>query len=151
MKDQILSIQSVSDLKKLGSYKDVRRHLQEKLTRKLQIKSRGWKDLYEIIEMLRSINAARISPNNLPNKNNDKQENFYFKSEVDQFIYALVELSGELQLKALGLNKSHFRDSKKAKQLRNTIAHKIHPDICNHPKAKDAMNKLTKLFNEVID
>jgi hypothetical protein len=139
MIDQIISAQSIDSLKKLGSYRDVRKLLQEKLTGRLQIKARGWKDLYEILEILRGIDTQI------------QQDIPYFKSEADQLIYALVELSGEPQLKALGLNRAHFRDAKKAKQLRNSIAHQIHPDKCTHPRAQDAMNKLTKLFNEVID
>lgn len=150
MKDRILSAQSIADLKELGSYRDVRKTLQEKLTSRLQIKSRGWKDLNEVLEILRVINSATGGPKDLLTERIVQQDIAYFKSETDRLIYALIELSGEAQLKALGINKSHFRDSHKAKQLRNSIVHLIHPDKCNHPKAKDAMTKLTKLFNEVV-
>lgn len=148
MIDKIFAAKSIDDLKKIGSYREVRSLLQERLTKKLQIKARGWKDLYSIIELIKNLD---IVSGVAPDKGIDTEPTDYFKSEADKIIYALVELSGEAQLNVLGINYSHFKDKKKAKQLRNNIVHIIHPDKCEHPKSQEAINRLTKLFREVLD
>jgi hypothetical protein len=136
MLQDVLNAQSVDELKKLGKYKEIRNLIQQELTNRLQIKASGWNDLYDVISLMRKVEELE----NIP----------YFKSETDRLIYSLIELSGEPQLKALCINKSHFRDAKKAKALRNSIAHKIHPDKSKHPKAEEAMGELTKLFRGVL-
>jgi hypothetical protein len=144
---QWFNTQSVSDLKKLGSFKKIKAEVQEYLSDSIQIKGRGWNDLFAIILKLQNISQVNSSKN-IEDKSFSSDP--YFKSEASRYIYALVELSGESQLKEIGLDRIHFRDKVKAKELRNKIAHEIHPDICNHSEAENAMNKLTKLFKEVV-
>jgi hypothetical protein len=141
-----LNTESADELKKLGSFKKVKAEVQKYLSKSIQIKARGWKDLFSIIEKLKSLVILKSSQNN----SNENSSSDYFKSEAARYIYALVELSGEPQLEELGLDRIHFRDKAKAKELRNKIVHEIHPDKCNHPKSEEAMNKLTKLFQEVV-
>ncbi len=140
------SVQSANDLKKLGKFQEVKKNIQNELTNSIQIKARGWNDLFRIISKL----------NELKNNNKidicfeNKDENVYFTSEASRYIYSLVELSGEFQLKELGISRVHLRDKSKAKSLRNKIAHEIHPDKCKHPKASEAMEELNNLFKEVV-
>jgi hypothetical protein len=149
MIQDIFNTQSVGELKKMGKYIAIRYLIQEELTGRLQIKARGWNDLYNVIFLMRKI--GNLQKEDCRVSCAEKSEEIpYFKSETDRLIYSLTELSGEPQLKALCINKSHFRDAKKAKILRNSIAHKVHPDRTNHPKAEEAMSELTKLFHGVI-
>ncbi|HEY9828806.1 MAG TPA: hypothetical protein V6D19_25585 [Stenomitos sp.] len=140
-----IGVESVQELKKNGSFREVKKKIQEDLTQSIQIKARGWKDLLKIIEKIKSLNNCELD------KSTNNSSNLYFISDATRYIYSLVELDGEFQLKELGINRTHFRDKSKAKQLRNTIAHEIHPDKCNHPKASDAMDELNNLFKEVLD
>ncbi len=149
MLQDVFNTQSVSDLKKLGKYIAIRNLIQKELTNRLQIKARGWNDLYDVISLLRKIGGLQKQDSHI-SRVEESEDIPYFKSETDRLVYSLTELSGEPQLEALCINKSHFRDAKKAKALRNSIAHKIHPDKTTHPKAKEAMSKLTKLFQGVI-
>jgi hypothetical protein len=149
MLQDVLNAQSVDELKKLGKYKEIRNLIQQELTNRLQIKASGWNDLYDVISLMRKVGSRQKEDHQISHV--EELENIpYFKSETDRLIYSLIELSGEPQLKALCINKSHFRDAKKAKALRNSIAHKIHPDKSKHPKAEEAMGELTKLFRGVL-
>jgi hypothetical protein len=149
MLQDIFNAQSVGELKKLGKYRAIRNLIQQELTNRLQIKASGWNDLYDVISLLRKIGNVQEQDHQI--SHTEKSDDLpYFKSETDRLIYSLIELSGEPQLRALCINKSHFRDAKKAKILRNSIAHKIHPDKSKHPKAEEAMGKLTKLFKGVL-
>lgn len=149
MLQDVLNAQSVDELKKLGKYREIRKLIQQELTNRLQIKARGWNDLYDVISLTRRIGTIQ-NQDHLMSHIEESEDILYFKSEADRLIYSLIELTGEPQLRALCINKSHFRDAKKAKNLRNSIAHKIHPDKSKHPKAEEAMGKLTKLFKGVI-
>jgi hypothetical protein len=149
MLQDVFNTQSVGELKKLGKYIAIRNLIQKELTNRLQIKARGWNDLYDVISLMRKIGNSQKQDCQI-SRAEESEDIPYFKSETDKLIYSLTELSGEPQLKALCINKSHFRDPKKAKTLRNSIAHKIHPDKTKHPKAEEAMSKLTKLFHGVI-
>ncbi len=149
MLQDLFNAQSVSELKKLGKYRAIRNLIQQELTNHLQIKARGWNDLYNVISLMRKIGNIQEQGCHISHAE-ESEYLLYFKSETDRLIYSLIELSGELQLSALSINKSHFRDAKKAKTLRNSIAHKIHPDKSRHPKADEAMGKLTKLFKGVL-
>lgn len=73
----------------------------------------------------------------------------YFVSEPARLIYALVELDGESRQRALGVTQAHYREGDLAKQWRNKIAMQIHPDVSRHPKAHEAANELTMMFNEM--
>ncbi len=149
MLQDVFNAQSVGELKKLGKYRAIRNLIQQELTNRLQIKARGWNDLYNVISLMRKIGNVQKKDRQISHIE-ESEDIPYFKSETDRLIYSLIELSGEPQLKALCINRSHFRDAKKAKVLRNSIAHKIHPDKSKHPKAEEAMGKLTKLFKGVL-
>jgi cell division protein FtsB len=77
-------------------------------------------------------------------------ESDYFVSPDAEIVYSIIKLDGEQRLKALGINKSHFKDSDKAKKWRNDLAMKVHPDKCAHPHAAEAMEEITALFENMV-
>jgi FtsZ-binding cell division protein ZapB len=77
-------------------------------------------------------------------------ESDYFVSPEAEIVYSIIKLDGEQRLKALGINKSHFKDSDKAKKWRNDLAMKVHPDKCAHPHAAEAMEEITALFENMV-
>jgi hypothetical protein len=144
---------TLKELQSCGSFKDVRHTIQDYLGIRLQLKVRGWKNLLEVVEHLRSFT---ISPNSTSalqvseEINLSDGDSLYFKSEAARIIYALVKLDGEQRLKELKVDRSYYRDSEKAKKWRNEIAKLIHPDRCNHPQSAVATNKLTEIFNNMV-
>lgn len=77
-------------------------------------------------------------------------ESDYFVSPTAEIIYSIVKLDGEDRLKALGINRSHYKDPAKAKQWRNELAAKIHPDKCTHPQAAIAIDEVTALYKNMV-
>ena len=69
---------------------------------------------------------------------------------MDEYIFYLLELEGELRMQKLGINKSHFTNKKKAKQWRDKISKEIHPDKSDHKKAEEAMAKLNSIYEAMI-
>ena len=74
----------------------------------------------------------------------------YFYSEVDRYIFALTELDGKNRQKILGISSLHYSNKEIAKKWKKDMAKKIHPDICNHPKSKEAWEKMDQIYNEMI-
>jgi cell division protein FtsB len=74
----------------------------------------------------------------------------YFVSAEAEIIYKVTQLDGEQRLKALGINRTHYRDVKKAKDWRNSLAMKIHPDKCAHPHAAQAIDEVTALYQSMV-
>ncbi len=74
----------------------------------------------------------------------------YFYSQTDKYIFVLTELDGKNRRKILGISFLHYKDKDIAKKWRKEILKKIHPDICNHPKAKEACEKMDQIYNEMI-
>lgn len=144
---------TLKELQACGSFKDVRHAIQDYLGTRLQLKVRGWKNLLEVVEHLhnftissKSISALQVSEE----INFSEGDSLYFKSEAARIIYALVKLDGEQRLKELKIDRAYYRDSEKAKKWRNEIAKLIHPDRCNHPQSAVATNKLSEIFNNMI-
>jgi hypothetical protein len=74
----------------------------------------------------------------------------YFVSPEAEIVYSVIKLDGEQRLKALGINRSHYKDADKAKKWRNTIVKKIHPDKCAHPYAGKAMDEIVALYDNMV-
>ena len=74
----------------------------------------------------------------------------YFVSPTAEIVYSIVKLDGEQRLKALGINRTHYKNSDKAKKWRNDLAMKIHPDKCAHPHAGKAMDEITALYDNMV-
>jgi hypothetical protein len=77
-------------------------------------------------------------------------ESDYFVSPTAEIVYSIVKLDGEQRLKALGINRSHYKDAAKAKKWRNDLAAKVHPDKCAHPQAATAMDEITALYKNMV-
>jgi cell division protein FtsB len=74
----------------------------------------------------------------------------YFVSPDAEIVYSIIKLDGDQRLKALGINRSHYKNSDKAKKWRNDLAMKIHPDKCAHPHAGKAMDEITALYDNMV-
>ena len=74
----------------------------------------------------------------------------YFVSPTAEVVYSIINLDGEQRLKALGINRTHYKNSDKAKKWRNDLAMKIHPDKCAHPHAGKAMDEITALYENMV-
>lgn len=133
----VFNATSVKELQSLGSYRAVRKAMQDKIGKLLRHYGRGWKDLYNALEVIRA----------LGNMNNSA---VYFTSEPARYIYALIELDGEYRLKELGIQKEHYFNKDKARHWRDGIAKAIHPDVCAHPQATPASAKLSDLYQEIL-
>lgn len=146
-----LQADSLEELKACGSFRELRQSIKEYLGNKIKLSFRGWQELYSVLETLKSLVSSESNSQVQTQADNSEltSESLYFKSEIDQIIYALVELDGKHRLKQLGLDKSYVVNPKKSKEWRNYIAKKIHPDICQHPKAADASIKLVELYKEM--
>lgn len=146
-----LEIETLEDLKQLGSYRKIREELKNSLGERIYFKARGWADLWEVVQSIRKLKiSGRLLQKIEESPSNISDENLmYFKSEVDRIIYALLRLDGEQRLKELGVNKSHTRDLEKAKSWRNGLAKIIHPDVCKHPESVEASTKLTQMYEQM--
>jgi hypothetical protein len=148
-----LQATTTKELQSCGSFRDIRNNTQDFLGKRLRLRVRGWKNLLEVVEHLRSFS---ISPDSTAILEASEEINFldgdslYFKSEATRIIYALVKLDGDQRLKELKIDKSYYRDSEKAKKWRNQIAKLIHPDRCDHPQSAVAANKLSEIFNNMV-
>lgn len=147
-----IQAKTLADLQSYGSFKDVRRSIQNSLGERLSLKARSWKDLLVAVKHLQALTICRSSSSSELSEEVDysTEASLYFKSEAARIIYALLNLDGELRLKELGIDRSHYKDSNKAKKWRNEIAKLIHPDLCEHPQSSLATNKLTELFESMI-
>lgn len=156
-----LKAKTFEDFKQLGTFKLVREQIKTDLGTKLELKVRGWDDLWEAVQNIQKLSSSTLetltsdssdinAELNSINEDNVDESSLYFKSESARIIYALVELDEKYRLKELGVDRTHYRDVEKAKKWRNKIAKLIHPDYCQHPKATLAMNLLTDLFNNMV-
>lgn len=122
------TVTSVEDLKSLGSFKDVKECI--RLETKQKITARGWDDLFKKISEF-------------------KPADTYFISDATEYIFYLVELDGEARTKKLNITSNLFKNQKAAKSWRDKISKTIHPDICHHVKASEAMTKVNELYQQM--
>ncbi len=142
-----LYVESLEELKSLGKFREVCKKIKEDVGENIKVTGRSWADLYKNIVSLREI-IEKISKDNKPHEKENKEE--YFISKVDEYIFYLLELEGELRMQKLGINKSHFTNKKKAKQWRDKISKEIHPDKSDHEKSEEAMAKLNSIYEAMI-
>jgi hypothetical protein len=134
--DALFQCTSVQELQSFGKYRAVRKAMQDRIGKSLRHYGRGWKDLYQMLEVIRTL--GNVQPTAA-----------YFTSEPARYIYALVELDGAYRLKELGILKHHYFNKEKARRWRDQIAKVIHPDVCLHPQASAAFAKLDDLYQEI--
>lgn len=143
---------TIKELQLRGSFKEVRKKIQNDLGERVKLKARSWKDLLEVVNHFHNLleSQSKICIDKSENIESVSSDSLYFLSESTQIIYALVRLDGEQRLKELGIDRSYYKDSEKAKKWRNRTAMMIHPDKCKHPFAEIATDKLVELFNNMI-
>ncbi|MBD2269507.1 hypothetical protein H6F62_12210 [Anabaena sp. FACHB-1391] len=156
-----LNAKTFEEFKNLGTFNAVRQQIKTDLGTKLELKVRGWKDLWEAVQNVQKLSSSTFkiinsdisdinSEINIETEDNVDDSSLYFKSESARIIYALVELDERYRLNELGVDITHYRNAEKAKKWRNKIAKLIHPDYCQHPKATLAMNILTDVFSNMV-
>ncbi len=79
-----------------------------------------------------------------------KPTDSYFLSDTDKYIFALTELDGKNRQNILGVNSLHYQDRELADKWKKNIATQIHSDICTHPKAREAWDKMMEIYDEMI-
>jgi len=73
----------------------------------------------------------------------------YFVSEQAEAIYALTELDGAQQQKALGIVSAHYKSKAKAKEWWRKYSSLLYPDRCQHVNATKATAELNRLYEEM--
>lgn len=74
----------------------------------------------------------------------------YFSSKVDKYIFALTELDGTNRQKILGITPLHYRNREFANKWKKEVALVLHPDKCDHPKAKEAWEIMNNIYSEMV-
>lgn len=163
---------SIEDLKNIGNFKKVKLTINTDIRKVsmlksssnfIKINSNSWKGLLSNINIFLkvcdsfSVNKPITSNQNISKKIDisikeiEKDTTFeYFLSKADEYIFYLLELSGEARMKKLEIYKAHYADKKFAKTWFNKIAKEIHPDKCSNPKASLAMAELKNLYKRMI-
>ena len=77
--------------------------------------------------------------------------NDFFKSEEHKIIFAVLYTDTVLREKLLGISEELYLETSKAKEWRNYIAKKIHPDACSIPGAEEAMKKINELYTRMTE
>lgn len=162
---------SVDELKKLGKFRDVKQMVKDSCEGLIEIKARGWNDLYKKINKIYDFfNSIEISNANVEGetkedivKENVIKDNIdnkeilvepndsrLFTSEASEYIFYLLELDGEARLKKLKVTKTHYSNKEKAKKWKNDIAKVIHYDKCHHPLSDEATSMLMDIYRGMI-
>ena len=133
---------SVKELKELGSFNEVRKKVKEEVGDNIRIKTNSWNNLFKSISSFKELFQKVKFP---------QQENeLYFVSETSKIIFYLLELDGEIRLEKLGINRLHYLNKEKADKWKRNLVKKLHPDVCNHPKADKAIIEVNSLHKEMI-
>lgn len=141
----ILSVKSEKELKSMGSLKELRLELRNTVGTDIKLRADTWEHLYNSILAINRLVERCSVKNTIQN-----EEDLYFKSEAEKYIYFLLELDGEARQRKLRINRMHYSNPQVAEKWRKTIAKIIHPDSCKHIKAEQAMAELNKLYQEMI-
>lgn len=149
MKVNWMDIQSVSELKALGTLKEVKKMLADAMACEGLVTGTSFDQLFQKLVSLQKIVQTHSSHHETPQTPPVSSEEIYFNSSAHEYLFYLLELEGELRMNKLGITRQHFSNPKLAKQWYHAIAKQIHPDICHHPKATLAMSELSQLFNEM--
>jgi len=144
MNMNFFNAKSVEELKTCGKLSEIRGNISNILGNNFQIKTNTWENLYSSILILKQINKY------IPNNNDILLNDLYFRGDAERYIFILLELDGKQRLDKLGVNKMHYSKKDIANEWRNKISKIIHPDICMHPQASNAMAELNKMYKEMI-
>lgn len=141
-----INVNSVNELKALGSFRDVTKEIKKDLGDNIKISGRSWKDVFTSIVKFR----ATVENLGYTHQTNEKS-NTYFISKSNEYIFYLTELDGDVRLKKLGVIKTHYTNEKRAKNWRDKILKEIQQEVNTHPKSNDAVEKLNKIYNTMVE
>ncbi len=151
------SVTSVEELKVLGKFNEVRARIKDDGGKHIHISGRSWIDLLKSIEgfkqtleKLNVISCQTVEVNIVNESSLVQSDREYFTNLANEYIFYLTQLDGELRMNKLGITSIHFSDKRKAKSWRDKISKTIHPDVCHHVHASEAMSQLNDLYNQMI-
>ena len=157
-----LHVKDLDELKKLGNFKEVRAEIKKFGGKTIHVSGRSWKELLVSIEDFQKaiqqlnlseckdiVNQVMISPSS-ENTDPTVNDRGYFTTKASEYIFYLTELDGEARMSKLGITPAYFSSQQKAKTWRGKISKVIHPDVCKHVHASDAMAQLNDLYNQMV-
>jgi len=130
----LIVARSVDEIKKLGTFRQVKAMFQEQLGSRVRVRARSWSALFEAIRHVASSFAPTPSGNGL------------FVDESARAIFALLQLHGDAQFHMLGITARHFGHRGLARAWRDRMARLVHPDRCAHPSAARAMAEVSEIY-----
>ncbi|PIH55810.1 hypothetical protein [Paenibacillus sp. LK1] len=142
-----VEVKTIEDLKKLGSFNEVKREMANILGESVLIKGKGWNDLFHTLLSLRKASKKMGNQSHTDNlESTYTNEIDFFKSDIDQLIFYILKLDGDTRLKYLGISEFFYKNKEIATRWRNRMIKKLHPDICKHPLASEATSEVNKLY-----
>ncbi|MDX8289113.1 hypothetical protein SLL00_04890 [Metabacillus indicus] len=158
-----LNVSSIEELKKLGKFTEIKKKISQEFGGSIKVSARSWDNLFTMIMELKLFLVKRTNLNKIDidrNSNNSVSSNLrvvnytynriknieYFKTEVDQYIYYLLELDGKVRQKKLNITDYHYRNNQYASKWYKDIIKIIDPDICKHEKANQAVAELNNIY-----
>lgn len=160
-----INVSSIEELKKLGKFREVSNGIKEDMAGTgIKVTGRGWNDLWKSIQNFKDLlskfcHESKVEVQEMGAKQGgnqqrrlkiNSQDTIYFSSQAAEYIFYLVELDGEIRMEKLGITSSCFTNKRSAKNWREKISKVIHPDICHHLHANDAMSKLNELYAHMV-
>ncbi|MGL4497612.1 MAG: hypothetical protein ACRCU2_01000 [Planktothrix sp.] len=141
-------IKDLNSLKELGSFREVKEMLSKEI--QMKITAGSWKILLSKIRAFQKVFNHDNFEISTVEESNSNSSLSYFRSETDKAIFILVETDGRCRQKLLNISPTHYGDPKLARQWMRNLAKLVHPDITNHPKAKEAMSNLDQIYKEML-
>ena len=150
-----MNVSSVEELKKMGKFREVSSLIKNDVKDTgIKISGRGWNDLWKSIEQFKDCidkfcPKQKHEAEQIEIVEQTTEATIYFNSKASEYIFYLIELDGDIRMKKLGITNVHFKNKRLAKKWREQISKAIHPDVCQHPYATQAMSKLNELYNQM--
>lgn len=132
----IAKVNSLNDLKELGSFSDVVQVINKEIY-PMRVSASSYEELLECVETLRK--------NWLPFHNG------FFINKRKEYIYYLLEHDGEKRENLLGINDKIYSDPKEAKRWYKKMAQVIRADLGDCDNAKKAFHKLQEIYEDLTD
>lgn len=130
---KINEIESIEQLKNLGSIGDVQAELEE-LIKPLKIQASTYEEIYQVVLLLKS---KWIDFSAGP-----------FVSETAEYVYYLTKLDGKQRNDALGITDEIYDDKALAKKWYKKIAQKVHQDKGG---SDHAFRVLSEIYKVLVD
>jgi len=129
----IEKINTVEDLKSLGSIEDLKKYLNRVVT-PLKVEASSYNELFDIVHTLK-----------------EKWGDFMpgpFVSEQAEYIYYLTKLEGKQRNDALGITDDHYTDKEVAKKWFRKLSKLVHADKGGNDIAWRVLNELHNVLVE---